>query len=79
MYRYYVAGKEYSRFEFMELLSKELVSDKEFIEVFESDNNEDLTIEEYIQMNILDYVDTFEFDNFNIEMLVNNTSFKVEE
>jgi hypothetical protein len=27
----------------------------------------------------LDYVDTFEFDNFNIEMLVNNTSFKVEE
>ena len=79
MYRYYVAGKEYSRFEFMELLSKELVSDREFIEVFESDNNEDLTIEEYIQMNILDYVDTFEFDNFNIEMLVNNTSFKVEE
>jgi hypothetical protein len=79
MYRYYVAGKEYSRFEFMELLSRELVSDKEFIEVFESDNNEDLTIEEYIQMNILDYVDTFEFDNFNIEMLVNNTSFKVEE
>jgi uncharacterized protein YqeY len=79
MYRYYVAGKEYSRFEFMELLSRELVSDREFIEVFESDNNEDLTIEEYIQMNILDYVDTFEFDNFNIEMLVNNTSFKVQE
>jgi hypothetical protein len=79
MYRYYVAAKEYSRVEFMELLSKELVSDREFLEVFESDNNEDLTIEEYIQMNILDYVDTFEFDNFNIEMLVNNTSFKVEE
>jgi hypothetical protein len=79
MYRYYVAGKEYYRVEFMELLSRELISDREFIEVFESDNNEDLTIEEYIQMNILDYVDSFEFDNFNIEMLVNNTSFKVEE
>jgi hypothetical protein len=76
MFRYFVDNKEYSRSEFIELLSKDLAKDKQFLEVFESDSD-NLTIEEYIDMNIIDYVDTLEFDNNGIDMEVNEIVYKV--
>jgi hypothetical protein len=76
MFRYFVDNKEFSRSEFIELLSKDLAKDKQFLEVFEFDND-NLTIEEYIDMNILEYVDTLEFDNNGIDMEVNEVVYKV--
>jgi hypothetical protein len=76
MFRYFVDNKEFSRSEFIELLSKDLSKDKQFLEVFEVDND-NLTIEEYIDMNIIDYVDTLEFDNNGIDMEVNEVVYKV--
>jgi hypothetical protein len=76
MFRYFVDSKEFSRSEFIELLSKDLSKDKQFLEVFEFDNDS-LTIEEYINMNILEYIDTLEFDNNGIDMEVNEVIYKV--